>query len=98
MKCFWKQGQVIRLIYFRKCFQKQYTGGYCCWGTVYSLSVTEKLLSHSPSLPSPPPQSKSWHKPKGMVLKSCRVRYRDSLDKTSEKQFIVNDDNGMHTT
>ena len=31
-----------------------------------------------------------------MILKSCRVRYRDPLDKASEKQFIVNDDNGTH--
>ena len=41
-------------------------------------------------------QSKSWQKAKGMILKSCRVRYRDPLDKASEKQFIVNDDNGTH--
>ena len=74
---------------------------YGKWGlgtVVHSLPTAEKLdfLSNFSSFSSLLFQSKSWQKAKGMILKSCRVRYRDPLDKASEKQFIVNDDNGTH--
>ena len=47
--------------------------------------------------PLPPPQSKP-QKVKGLKLGDCRVKYKDPLDRISDKQFIITDRLGEGTT
>ena len=47
--------------------------------------------------PLPPPQSKP-QKVKGLKLGDCRVKYKDPLDRISDKQFIITDHLGEGTT
>ena len=47
--------------------------------------------------PLPPPQSKP-QKVKGLKLGDCRVKYKDPLNRISDKQFIITDRLGEGTT